>query len=146
MKIKALTQHDIADCARIFLDTYNRAPWNYDWSYEKAVDYLEEYRSSAQFIGFVLYDNDEVAGALLAHSKTWWTNNQLFIDELFVSPNKQKMGVGKLLISHAEEFALDRGLETVTLMTNKFMPAMNFYEKNDYIHAQPFVILFKQLY
>jgi aminoglycoside 6'-N-acetyltransferase I len=31
------------------------------------------------------------------------------------------------------------------LMTHKFMPAMSFYEDNDFLHAQPFVLLFKNV-
>lgn len=143
--IRPLVKADIAACAKVFVNTYNSAPWNYHWALEQAEQYLDEYASSAQFVGFVLHHNDEIAGAVLAHTKTWWTNSQLFIDELFISPDKQKMGCGKKLLLHTEQYAIDNSLETITLMTNKFMPAMEFYEKNDFMHAIPFVFLFKQV-
>ncbi|MDB4925290.1 GNAT family N-acetyltransferase [Mucilaginibacter sp.] len=145
MNIQALTKTHLEACAEIFIDTYNSPPWNYQWNLEGAIKYLSEYLSSADFAGFVLYDNEEIAGAILAHSKTWWTNKQLYIDELFIAPKAQKKGFGNNLINHAEKYALDNDLKTITLMTHKFMPSMKFYENNDFIHAQPFVLLFKNV-
>lgn len=145
MEIQPITKANIEACAKTFIQSYNQPPWNYQWTLESAIKYLNEYALSAQFVGFALYDNEDIAGAVLAHSKTWWTSNQLFIDELFVSPNFQKMGCGKRLMDCAEQYALEHELKTITLMTHKFMPAMSFYSKNDFIHAQPFVILFKAI-
>ncbi|MFD2147091.1 GNAT family N-acetyltransferase [Mucilaginibacter antarcticus] len=145
MEIRPLEANNIKACAEIFIQTYNQAPWNYAWTPDDSVKYLKEYASSPQFKGFAIYEGSEIAGALLAHTKTWWNSTQLFIDELFVSPQFQKRGCGKQLMKYAEEYAEDNNLQTITLMTNKFMPAMNFYLDNDFIHAQPFVILFKNI-
>ncbi|NQX40617.1 Ribosomal protein S18 acetylase RimI [Pedobacter steynii] len=143
MTIKPITTTDLEICATAYLQTYNQAPWNYQWKYEDALKYLEEYFSSPQFKGFVLFDNDTFAGAIFTHTKTWWTGSQLYIDELFIAPQLQKKGYGKMLMNHAEEYALEQGLSTVTLMTHQFMPAMKFYQDIDFMHAPPFVILFK---
>jgi aminoglycoside 6'-N-acetyltransferase I len=145
MNIVPVNESNIEDCAKVFLQAYNQPPWNYNWITEDAVNYLKEYLSSAQFVGFLLMDNNQIAGALLAHTKTWWTNKQLFIDELFVSPLFQKRGFGDKLIAHIENYAIENNLQTITLIANKFMPSMKFYEKNDFLHAPPFVILFKNL-
>lgn len=143
MTIQPLTENDLENCAKVFVQTYNQAPWNYHWQFNDAVNYLTEYYSSTQFKGFLLYDDDVFAGAMFAHTKTWWTGAQLYIDELFIAPNSQKKGYGKALMNYAEQYARDNGLRTITLMTHKFMPSMKFYEGIDYVHAQPFVILFK---
>jgi aminoglycoside 6'-N-acetyltransferase I len=145
MDIQAITINSVEDCAPIFIQAYNQPPWNYQWERENAVKYLTEYASSAQFVGFAVYDKGHIAGALFAHSKTWWTNNQLFIDELFIAPDFQKRGFGKILINHAEQYALKNGMETIALMTNKFMPSMHFYNNHHFIHAQQFIILFKNI-
>jgi aminoglycoside 6'-N-acetyltransferase I len=145
MNIIPLTKAHINACALIFINTYNQTPWSYQWNLEAATKYLEEYMSSAQFVGFALYQNDDVAGAILAHTKTWWTNDQLYIDELFIAPEMQKKGFGKKLIDHTEQYAVDNNLQTLVLMTHKFMPAMDFYENHDFLHAQPFVLLFKNV-
>jgi aminoglycoside 6'-N-acetyltransferase I len=145
MTIQAVTEKDIENCAKVFVQTYNEAPWNYHWEFKDALKYLAEYYSSPQFKGFLLYDNDVFAGAMFAHTKTWWTGVQLHIDELFIAPDSQKKGYGRTLMRYAEQYALENGLGTITLMTHKFMPSMKFYEGIDFMHAQPLVVLFKPL-
>ncbi len=145
MTIQPVTENDIENCTKVFMQTYNKEPWNYQWEFEDALRYLTEYYSSPQFKGFILYDNDVFAGAMFAHTKSWWTGSQLYIDELFIAPNSQRKGYGKTLMSYAEQYALENGFGTITLMTHKFMPSMKFYDGIDYMHAQPLVILFKQV-
>jgi N-acetylglutamate synthase-like GNAT family acetyltransferase len=146
MKICDITPNDIEKCAPTFMASYNQLPWNYDWKLEDAVKYLNEYVAAANFKGFMICeDNGEVSGALLGHSKTWWTNNQFMIDELFISPTMQGKGYGKILLQHAEQFAKQSSIERLTLMTNKFMPALDFYNKNDFSKVDQYVFMFKEL-
>ncbi|HWW42523.1 GNAT family N-acetyltransferase [Pedobacter sp.] len=145
MIIESITRNDIEICAETLKKAYNQAPWNYHWSSEDAVSYLSDYMSQAQFTGFALYHEQELAGAVFAHIKTWWTGKQLYIDELFIAPHLQKKGFGRILIEHMEKYALEQKLTTITLMTHKFMPAMKFYEDINFIHVQPLVILFKPI-
>ncbi|MBS1502349.1 MAG: GNAT family N-acetyltransferase [Bacteroidetes bacterium] len=143
MTIRPLALSDIEGCAALYLQAYNRAPWNYNFTLEKAARYLAEYAERKRFVGFVLSEGDLIVGAMLGHSKTWWTNDLLYIDELFISPDRQRMGYGKMLIDRSEEYAKGNGLEVITLMTNRHMPALKFYENNDFIQADHFTILFK---
>jgi len=125
---------------------YNKAPWRYNWDMEKAVKYLKEYFESKQFIGFVLCEENEIAAALFAHSKTWWANDQFFIDELFVDAKRQRSGYGKRLLAHAEQYAKDNGFKSMSLMTNQFMPALSFYKKENFYSAGQFVFLFREIH
>ena len=50
---------------------------------------------------------------------------------------------GKNYCDHTEEYAREQGYEVITLMTNKYMPAFEFYNHVDYIQAEHFVFLFK---
>ena len=145
MNIRPLTKSDIEKCAEVYLEAYNRAPWNYKFTKEKAQQYLNEYADRNRFVGFVLTENDVIVGATLGHAKTWWTNDQVYIDELFMSSDSRGKGYGKKLLEHAEQFAADQGYEVITLMTNKYMPAFEFYQHLDYIYAEHFVQLFKPL-
>lgn len=145
LTIRPIIKSDIERYAKVFVPAYNQAPWNYHWKLDDAVRYLNEYISSPDFKGFSLYDNDVFVGAIFAHTKTWWTGNQLYIDEFFIDPTLQKKGYGKFLVSYAEQYALEHGLGTITLMTHKFMPAMKFYTDINFMHAQAFVVLFKQV-
>ena len=145
MEIVPITKNNVSECAETFRASYNQHPWNYKWKLQDAVKYLGEYVDSPHFIGFMLYEDDHVPGALLGHTKTWWTNNQFFIDELFIAPTAQGHGYGKLLLKHIEAYAQAYNLKLISLMTNKFMPAMQFYNKNDFTKVDQYVFMFKQL-
>jgi GNAT superfamily N-acetyltransferase len=143
--IQSITDQNLEECVSAYLKAYNAAPWNYNWSYDGAKKYLLEYVESKQFIGFAMYDEGKVVAALFAHQKTWWTNTQVMIDELFVSGEKQRMGYGKRLLNHFYDYAADNNINTVVLMTNKYMPSYNFYLKDDYIDTEQYVFMFKQI-
>jgi len=145
MTIRPFTQNDIEQCAGLYMQAYNRPPWNYNFTREKAAKYLTEYTDRGRFVGFALLEEDVIVGAMLGHSKTWWTNDLLYIDELFVAPDSRGKGYGKALLAHAENYASDQGFEVITLMTNKHMPAFEFYNHVDYMQAEHFVFLFKPI-
>lgn len=146
MEIRKINKNDIPLCAEIFMASYNQMPWNYDWKLDDAVKYLNEYADAPLFEGFMIVEDDgKVSGALLGHTKTWWTNNQFMIDELFISPLMQGKGYGKLLLKHVEQFAKEYSIDRLTLMTNKFMPALQFYNKNDFSKVDQYVFMFKEL-
>ena len=145
MTVRAINKEDIAEVAEIYMSAYNKIPWNYNWRLEDAIIYLKEYFDCPQFVGFVLMEGNEVAAALFAHKKTWWTGNQLFIDELFVNSEKQGLGYGRVLMQHAEKYCSQNDLKMITLMTNKFMPALKYYESIEYMKVDPYVFMFKQL-
>lgn len=144
MEIKSLNRQDIRECAGLLIKSYNQPPWRYNWVQEKAEKYLGEYFDSKQFVGFTLFDEGEMTGAVFAHTKTWWTTDQVYIDELFIAGNKQRSGYGKALLDHVSKWAKEHGFPTVFLMTNKFMPSFMFYNKNDFSQAEHFIFMFRQ--
>lgn len=144
--IRSVTIENLDECVSAFLAAYNCPPWNYNWTREKAKQYLLEYMSCKQFKGFALYDDEQVVGAAFAHTKTWWTSPQLMIDEFFISGEKQRKGYGEKLLGYCGRFASEQQISSIILMTNKFMPSYLFYEKNDYLTALQYVFMFKQIH
>ncbi|AYL95794.1 GNAT family N-acetyltransferase [Mucilaginibacter celer] len=145
MEIIAITENQLTHCAAILIEAYNAPPWNCRWTPEKAHQYLGELIDHRDFVGFMIYDENQPAGAILGHKKTWWTNKQLMIDELFVSPAHQKKGYGKKLLQFCEEYANSNQIELLVLMTNKYLPVYDFYEMAGYTLADQYVFMFKQL-
>lgn len=143
--IVPITKENINDCVSAYIKAYNCPPWNYHWTDEKAGEYLLEYMSCGQFVGFALYEENTIVAAVFAHSKTWWTNKQLMIDEFFVSREKQRMGYGQQLLAHCDKYALSNQITSVVLMTNQYMPSYKFYNKLEYTTAGQYVFMFKQL-
>ncbi|MCO5948032.1 GNAT family N-acetyltransferase [Mucilaginibacter flavidus] len=143
--IVPITTGNFDDCVLAYLKAYNCPPWNYHWTHEKANEYLLEYMSCKQFVGFALYEENTVVAAVFAHGKTWWTDKQLMIDEFFVSREKQRMGYGQQMLAHCDKYASANQISSVVLMTSKYMPSYKFYDKSGYTTAEQYVFMFKQL-
>lgn len=141
--IRNFLPSDLEACARLLIEAYNAEPWNNHWTMETATRYLTEFASCDQFVGFVVYQDDAMIGAMFAHRKTWWTNDELFVDELYIAPRLQRQGFGESLLEHAEQYAKSQNLAGLTLLTNKYFPAKRFYEKHNYTLAEHVVYMYK---
>jgi GNAT superfamily N-acetyltransferase len=145
MNIRELNETDLERCGEILISSYNTMPWNYRWSFEKAYLYLKEYQEAKRFMGFVALEEGMIVAAIFGHLKTWWTKDQMYIDEVFVSNDFKGKGYGKSIISYCETYCKQKGIDIITLMTNEVMPAYEFHSKNDFVKVDQYVFMFKQL-
>jgi aminoglycoside 6'-N-acetyltransferase I len=145
LKIRELLPEDIDACVSILIATYNPPPWNDHWTEETGKRYLSDFVSNTNFIGYVLIESDEIVGAMFARRKIWWTNDEIFVDELFIKPDRQRHGYGKILMDRAETLSKESGWGGVTLLTNKYHPAKLFYEKNGYTVAEHVIFMYKEV-
>src|SRR5512133_1120672 len=136
---------DIETCITLLIDAFNPPPWNDHWTRETGKRYLLDYLAGKNFFGYVVIESDEVIGAMFAHRKIWWTNDEIFIDELFIRPDRQQQGCGKMLMEQAEKLSKELGLGGVTLLTNKYHPAKGFYEKIGYMTANHVIFMYKEV-
>jgi len=143
MHIRTLETGDLDTIAEIFRSAYAEKPWNYGWQESESKKYLGEYFAASGFIGFVIEDENRAMGAILCHRRTWWTGDQLAIDELFVVPGQQGKGYGKALLAKVHEYCLLHEIDMLTLMTNKHAPAFGFYLKNEFTLVEHFAFLFR---
>ena len=145
MEIKLLESKHIYECSILLMQAYNCAPWDTHWSEETSESYLKEFMTNPRFVGFVIYEDNKIVGATFCHEKIWWTNDELFIDEFYIAPSCQRKGYGKTLLQHIGEYIKEKKLAGFTLLTNRFMPAVNFYEKNAFVKAEHVVFMYKEI-
>lgn len=143
--IRKMQKNDIPACAEILCAVYNNEMWQCRWTKETGTAYLEDYFDVKKFIGFILEEDEKIIGAMFAHEKIWWNNSELYIDEMFVSPEKQRGGYGSMLINSAEEYVKEHGLAGLTLCTNKYAPAPNFYRKNGFEDNEIIMFMYKEI-
>lgn len=74
------------------------------------------------YLGFASYEVNYLSGVTKLH-------------KLYVLPETQGRGAGRLLISKIEETAVRNGNNTVSLNVNRYNSAVNFYLKNGYTKA-----------
>jgi GNAT superfamily N-acetyltransferase len=141
--IRPCQKEDLPDCVQMLMAAYNGEPWRNHWTEDTGSRYLSEYAGAAQFVGWVALEDGKPAGALFGHRKVWWTQDELFVDELFVHPDFQGKGHGKRLLQAAEEYCINNGLAGVTLLTDRHMPSLAFYQQNGYTAADHVIFLYK---
>lgn len=145
MMIRPMQKGDISACAEILCAVYNNEMWQCRWTMETGVAYLEDYFDAKKFTGFVLEENGNIIGAMFAHEKIWWNNSELYIDEMFISPERQRGGCGSMLINAAEEYVREHKLAGLTLCTNKYAPAPDFYRKNGFSDNEFIMFMYKEM-
>lgn len=141
--IREFELSDLESCARIMMSVYNNEMWQCCWSFEKAKEYLTDIVDSKKFVGFTLFVDNEVKGAILCREKTWWNNNEIFVEELFVSPELQGQGYGSALLKAVESYIKEKGLAGFTLLTNRYAPAPHFYRKNGFCDGEHVLFMYK---
>lgn len=132
MLIRPMTQSDLSGCAEILCSVYNNDLWQCRWEKSIAIEYLSDFFCMAKFVGYVIEGDGEVLGGLFAHEKVWWNNSEVFIEEMFIRPDRQGRGLGTMLLRQAEAYVRENGLAGITLSTNRYAPAADFYRKNGF--------------
>lgn len=138
-----IEENNIPECAELLIKTFNREPWNDQWTSETALKYLKEFLSFPRFVGFMIVEDGKAVGAAFCHEKTWWTGDELYVDEFYISPDTQRKGYGKVLLQHIEHYIKDRGLSGFILLTDRNTPATRFDENNGFKEVNDMILMFK---
>lgn len=143
--VRKMKKADIPFCADILCKVYNNELWQCRWTAETACAYLEDYFDEKKFVGFIIEEDNVVIGAMFTHEKIWWNNSELFIDEMFIIPDMQRKGYGKMLIKAAGNYVSEHKLAGFTLSTNKYAPAPEFYKKNGFSVCEHILFMCKEV-
>ena len=142
---KKLTIDDLQNCCKLFTNVFNNPPWNDEWTTETARTYLRELIDHKRFLGYTLWENDTLIGAVFSHMKNHYRGEEILVDELFVSPDCQRKGYGMLLMDEIEKYARENSFISVTLLTGAGKPAFMFYEKRGYKHLNYLAFMHKRM-
>jgi len=96
--IRNVRNDDFSELAKIYTLAYNSVNIGENWDDSSALKLLKHLYSEQPDLFFVAEENGKVVGGITAPIKPWWDGNHLTDGELFVHPNNQKHGLGKLLI------------------------------------------------
>lgn len=143
--IREIIPTDIPACASLLVDAYNREPWNDCWTMESAERYLREFLAADRFMGLLLEKDGNLSGVAFCHSRTWYTGDELYVDELYIASNAQRQGLGGELLARMEQFVRAEGLKGITLLTNRFFPAREFYKNHGFEEAEHVLFMYKTL-
>ena len=133
MEFKKFSRQDLDNSAKLYQEVFSEQPWNDEWiGLSQVKNYLKELIQNPVFGGYVVYHNSRLVAACLGHSRSWWSGNEFIIDEFFVSSKYQGQGIGSLLMEYMENHPELSNIDSFQLLTNKDVPAKDFYRKNGF--------------
>ncbi|HAX02980.1 MAG: hypothetical protein A2Y45_06065 [Tenericutes bacterium GWC2_34_14] len=131
--IKKLSFEDVEEVKNLFLSVFSNPPWNDVWvSDEYLTLYLKDLmdQQNSMSLGFVV--DKKLIGLSLGYTFHWWQGKDYFIKEFCIKTDEQGKGLGSMFLNEIESYLLDQGVEAMYLMTEKEIPAFNFYHKNGF--------------
>ena len=141
MEINYVEESDLLRCTDVFIEVFNREPWNDEWEPEKAKQYLLDFYHTPGFLGLVALEGEEVIGFLFGVHRVWWSGDEFFVHEMCVKSNLQNKGIGKALMDRLLGELEARSITHLSLLTDRGIPAEAFYKKNGFTEVERLVFL-----
>lgn len=145
MEFKRIEESDLVKCTATFIKVFNAEPWNDDWQDESAFQYLSDFYHTPNFLGLTAIENGEILGFIFGIQRKWYSGDEYFIHEMCVDQSLQNKGVGKAMLNHLESQLKDQSVESMTLLTNRDIPAERFYKNNGFEEIERLVFLYKEI-
>lgn len=145
MELELYTESDLQKCTTTFMEVFNDEPWNDQWEKEKAERYLLDFARIPGFTGIVAKEGEEVIGFLFGVQRVWWSGDEFFIYEMCVKATVQNQGVGKALLKCLLEKLAAEKVASVSLLTDRGIPAETFYKKNGFEEIERLVYLSRRV-
>ncbi len=77
--------------------------------------------------------------------KRWWSGDEFFINEMCVETADQRSGVGTKILEHLGYKLKSEGIERITLLTSREIPAEVFYMKNGFRTMDSLIFMIKKI-
>ncbi|GGP08105.1 GNAT family N-acetyltransferase [Oceanobacillus neutriphilus] len=141
MQFRIVEEEDLIICSKLFLTVFNEEPWNDEWTLETAQQYLSNFYQTPGFLGVSAVENNEIVGFIFGVRRVWWSGDEFFINEMCVDTNQQNKGVGKSLMDYLKKVIGSNGVATISLLTDRGIPAEEFYKRNGFKEIERLVFL-----
>ncbi|MBI5680420.1 MAG: GNAT family N-acetyltransferase [Methanobacterium sp.] len=146
LKIRKFTLRDTDKCAELFKNVFSAYPWYDEWtSLDQSRKYLMELIKNPVFEGFVACEGQEIAAVCFGHRRSWWMGKEFFIDEFYVQNEVQGNGIGTQLLDYVKNNLKTENYTRLVLLTNKGIPAEEFYIKNGFNNNQKRIVMVKEI-
>lgn len=145
MEFKQLTEKDLSACAKVFVDIFNDEPWNDEWSFERAEQYISDFYHTPNFLGILVLEKGEVLGFAYGVTRAWWRGNEFYLHEMGIKKEWRQQGIGKALLEQLIAEFEGSDISNVALLTDRGMLAEEFYKKNGFKEIERLVFYSRDL-
>lgn len=146
MRLARLSISDKEEIKTLFCSVFTREPWNDDWSDEKQLDaYIVDLIGNPNSLTLGFYDEDRLVALSMGQVTHWYSATQYYINELCVETECQGKGIGSQFIAAIEAYLKQNDIKAIFLLTERDVPAFEFYKKQGFHHLEGNVAFAKQL-
>lgn len=146
VKLIVLEDSDLDQVAELFKKTFEREPWNDNWSDSAQLsEYLKELTHGYHALNFGLISDGKLCAVSIGQIKHWWQGTEYYLDELFVDPDYQGRGIGSHFLEMIEAESKKRGLSGIFLQTDNDKPAYGFYVRRGFKELPTHVSFYKEI-
>lgn len=131
MKIRKAKSGDTKEVAEIMMKESAKKPYNEKYTIKSAVKETKEFFKNELYVAV---NEKEIIGFISSHVISS-DKKKGYIDELWIRPNYQGNGAGKMLVKFVEEKYKKDGISGIRLSTIKKAKAYGFYSKLKYKDA-----------
>lgn len=140
-----ITVETVEQCIELYISVFNSDPWNETWTYTSAKERLTDLLDTPKFLGFLLYEKDNLIGFIAGNSKKSYAGLTFYLAELCINNRIQGKGYGTKLLLSLEEELQKRDIQNLYLLTANGGAAETFYLKNGYETNENRIVMRKNL-
>lgn len=142
--IRKLTVEDLVQAQALFLSVFSKEPWNDQWDTEVQLPkYMVDLMGNSNSLCFGYEVDGELIGLSLGYIFHWWQGTDYFVKELCIDVSKQGSGHGKKFVAEIEKTLNEDNIKAIWLMTERTVPAYDFYLKNGFSELKDNVMFAK---
>lgn len=145
MQYKKLTEDDIPKLIPLYIESFNAAPWQDQWTAETAGKRLRQMLRRESAYGLVAYDEQGIRGMVMGDEEQFYYGPQFQIREFCVDNNRRGQGLGTAIYQELERRLQQRGICEIVLYTLHHPAAEGFYQRLGLETSQDIVFMSKKL-
>ncbi len=136
MKIRPIEQDDLSRAAQLYAEIFSASPHNEGWTYDRALEHLQELWTMCGASCFVAEQQDRVVGFAFCSFHSWWYGKVMRIEEQGVDFRLQRHGIGTMLLEHCLATGREhQQIAAVEVVTPRTVPAIEFYSAHGFQSA-----------
>ena len=124
-----MTENHLDELACLYVETFNAAPWNDEWTFETARKRLQQLLHSEDPFGLCVYHGGQLCGAVLGVLEQYFDGPMYNLHEYWVKNELRGKGIGSKLFTEMEKRLQERGVKNIILITAKGDATEHFYHK-----------------
>ena len=124
-----ITEEHLDELSRLYVETFNAAPWNDEWTFETARKRLYMMLHTEVSFGLCVYREGQMCGAVLGAMEQFYDGLMFEVKEFWVKNELRGKGIGSKLFDEMEKCLRERGVKNIILITAKGDSTEHFYHK-----------------